>query len=133
MIGPLINKLSFLANLPWQLSPFKVAEFRRKKEMTEAFFEALDNIKSRYEKGTAKECWSLLWLNAQSPEAKKLDYYEAAHAIGSSSFVAIATIGGPLYAFFLAVCQNPEWLPKLQEEIDAVCGDRLPAPTKYVY
>ena len=126
--GPLVNKLSFLAHLPWQLNPFKVAEARRKKEMTEAFTEALDDIEQKYKNGTAPDCWSLLWLTAnQSEEARKLDRYEAAHAIGSSSFVAIATIGGPLHAFFLAVCQNPHWLPKLQEEIDSVCGDRLPA------
>ena len=97
--------------------------------MTEAFFEALDDISERHKNGTAEECWSQLWLNKESPEAEKLDYYEAAHAIGSSSFVAIATIGGPLHAFFLAVCQDPTWLPKLQEEIDSVCGDRLPAPS----
>ncbi|KAK3722478.1 hypothetical protein LTR37_002470 [Vermiconidia calcicola] len=127
--GPIINKLTFLANLPWQLSPFKVAEARRKKEMQDAFYEALNDATERYKNGTGEECWSQLWLQSdKSDEAKALDYHEAAHAIGSSSFVAIATIGGPLHAFFLAVCQNPEWLPRLQQEIDSVCGDRLPGP-----
>ena len=125
--GPIINKLTFLANLPWQVSPWKAAENRRKKEMIEAFYEALDDVKKRQESGTVEDCWSLLWLNSdKGAEAKKLDYHEAAHAIGSSSFVAIATIGGPLHAFFLAVCEKPHWLPILQEEIDRVCGDRLP-------
>ena len=125
----MINKLTFLMHLPEAISPWKQAETRRKAEMTEAFYEALDDVKSRVEAGNAEECWSQLWLTTEkSKEASKLDYHEAAHAIGSSSFVAIATIGGPLHAFFTAVCHYPEWLPKLQEEIDRVCGDRLPVP-----
>ena len=96
-----------------------------------AFYEALEDVRARMEAGNAPECWSTLWLkeNARGSEAKKLDYHEAAHAIGSSSFVAIATIGGPLHAFFLAMAHYPEWLPKMQEEIDRVCGDRLPDQT----
>lgn len=94
-----------------------------------AFYEALDDVKERMKTGDVQPCWSTLWWdeNAKGVDAKKLDYHEAAHAIGSSSFVAIATIGGPLHAFFLAMCHYPEWLPKMQEEIDRVCGDRLPA------
>lgn len=127
--GPIINKLSFLANLPESISYWKTAETRRRAEMTEAFYEALDDVKARVDAGTAEECWSRLWVTSEkAKEASKLDYHEAAHAIGSSSFVAIATIGGPLHAFFLAVCHYPEWLPKLQEEVDRVCGDRLPVP-----
>ena len=84
-------------------------------------------VQAKIDAGNAPECWSRLWLTSnKGTEAKKLDYHEAAHAIGSSSFVAIATIGGPLHAFLLSLCHYPEWLPKLQEEIDRVCGDRMP-------
>ena len=115
-------------HLPQSVSPFKKAEARRKQLMQDAFYEALDDVKERVLAGTAEECWSQLWLkHDKGVEACKLDYHEAAYAIGSSSFVAIATIGGPLHAFFTAVCHYPEWLPKLQEEIDRVCADRLPA------
>ncbi|KAI7555005.1 hypothetical protein KC317_g13125 [Hortaea werneckii] len=96
--------------------------------MTDAFYEALNDVKDRVNKGTAEECWSMLWLNQEKGiEATKCDFHEAAYAIGSSSFVAIATIGGPLHGFFLAIAHRPEWLGELQEEVDRVCGDRLPA------
>lgn len=125
--GPIINKLTFLQNLPAAVSPFKKAEAIRKANMTAAFYEALDDVKAKLEKGDAPNCWSTLWLEGEKGvQASKLDYHEAAYAIGSSSFVAIATIGGPLHSFFLAMCHYPEWLPKLQEEIDRVCGDRIP-------
>lgn len=129
VLGPIINKLTFLQNLPMAVSPWKKYEARRKQTMQDAFYEALDDVKQRVQAGTAEgECWSKLWLeNEKGVEACKLDHHEAAYAIGSASFVAIATIGGPLHAFFLALCHYPSWLPKLQEEIDRVCGDRLPA------
>jgi len=95
--------------------------------MQVAFYEALDDVKDQLKAGTAKDCWSLLWLqDEKNVKSTECNYHEAAFAIGSSSFVAIATIGGPLHAFFLALCHYPEWLPKMQEEIDRVCGDRLP-------
>ncbi|KAJ8606892.1 hypothetical protein MRB53_040645 [Persea americana] len=125
--GPLVNKLTFLQNLPYAISPFKQAEAKRKQNMTDAFYEALDDVKARIEKGDSPNCWSTLWLeNEKGVQASKLDYHEAAYAIGSSSFVAIATIGGPLHAFFLAMCHYPDALKKLQEEIDTVCGDHIP-------
>ncbi|KAK4545499.1 hypothetical protein LTR36_002849 [Oleoguttula mirabilis] len=126
--GPIINKLTFLQHLPAAISPWKKAEVKRKQDMQDAFYEALDDVKARMDAGDLpEECWSKLWFeNEKAVSACELDHHEAAFAIGSSSFVAIATIGGPLHAFFLAICHYPSWLPKLQEEIDRVCGNRVP-------
>jgi len=123
--GPIINKLTFLANLPEAISPFKKIERVRKQQMTDAFCEALQDVKNRVEAGDAPDCWSKLWLEKEKG-TEHLDFYEAAHAIGSSSFVAIATIGGPLHAFFTAMCHYPSWQFKVQEELDRVCGNQLP-------
>ncbi|EMC94098.1 hypothetical protein BAUCODRAFT_112836 [Baudoinia panamericana UAMH 10762] len=123
--GPLINKLTFLSNLPESISPWKKEEAARKAEMTDAFMEPLQDAKNRSVQGTLADSWSKLWLEKEKG-TEHLDFYEAAHAIGSSSFVAIATVGGPLHAFFLAMCHYPSWQYKVQEEIDRVCGDRLP-------
>jgi cytochrome P450 len=123
--GPIVNKLTFLANLPEAISPFKQAEKVRKQEMTDAFVEALEDVRQKHEAGNAPDCWSKIWLEKEKG-SEHLDSYEAAHAIGSSSFVAIATVGGPLHAFFLAMCHYPSWQLQVQEEIDRVCGDRVP-------
>lgn len=123
--GPIVNKLTFLANLPEAINPWKQAETKEFKRVEEAFYEALQDVKDRKIEGTGEMCWSRLWLESEKQQ-KDLNWHEAAHAIGSSSFVAIATIGGPLHAFFTAMCHYPSWQTKVQEEIDRVCGDRLP-------
>lgn len=123
--GPIINKLTFLANLPEAISPWKKEEAIRKKEMSDAFMEPLEDAQKLYAAGTLEDCWSKIWVSKEKG-TEHLDFYEAAHAIGSSSFVAIATVGGPLHAFFLAMCHYPAWQVKVQEELDRVCGDRVP-------
>ena len=74
--------------------------------------------------------WQLdvqLWVeNAKGLEKSGLDQHEAAHAVGTNALVAIVTIGSPLHSFFTAVCHYPSWLPRIQAELDRVCGDRLP-------
>jgi len=126
--GPIINKLTFLQNLPESISPFKQEENKQFGRVQDAFYEALQDVKDRIAAGTAEDSWSKLWLDGENKEKANitLNWHEAAHAIGSSSFVAIATIGGPLHCFFTAMCHYPSWQTKVQEEIDRVCGDRLP-------
>lgn len=51
---------------------------------------------------------------------------EAAYAIGMLSTMAIFTIGGPLYTFYLVMVLYPEWQDKAREEVDRVVGsDRI--------
>ncbi|KAF2857721.1 putative P450 monooxygenase [Piedraia hortae CBS 480.64] len=125
--GPIINLLTFLDHLPTFLSPWKQEELRRKQQLKEAFVEAQDDVIRRCKEGTAEPSWTKLWVD-QAPglERTKLDKVEIAHATGSNALVAIVTIGSPLHTFITAICHYPSWLPRLQEEIDRVCGDRLP-------
>jgi hypothetical protein len=99
--GPIINRLTFLQKLPQALSPFKREENKQFERVKVAFYEALQDVKDRVAAGTAKDSWSKLWLDGEKKEKANvtLNWHEAAHAIGSSSFVAIATIGGPLHCF----------------------------------
>ena len=124
--GPVANVLPFLQYLPTAISPFKKAEAQRRKQMEEAFYEAQEEVRTAVESGTAEDSWMKIWLQ-KNIEKGKLDQHEAAHAVGSNSLVAIATIGSPMHSFFLAMCFYPSWMSRLQEEIDTVCGDsRLP-------
>ena len=50
--------------------------------------------------------------------------HEAAYAVGMLCTVAIFTIGGPLYCFFLATVLHPEWQAKIRAEVDSVIGDK---------
>ena len=124
--GPLPNALPFLQFLPEVISPYKRAEAKRKQLMEEAFYEGQREVEVAVENGTAGDSWMKIWLE-KNIERGKLDQHEAAHAVGSNSFVAIATIASPLHSFFLAMAHYPSWLPRLQNEVDVVCGDgRLP-------
>ncbi|KAF2716666.1 putative P450 monooxygenase [Polychaeton citri CBS 116435] len=125
--GPLPNILPFLQHIPEAISPFKKQEAIRRTTMQEAFYEALEDVKDRVKAGTAEQSWARIWLEGgKGMEASKLDQHEAAHAVGTNALVAIATIGSPLHSFFTAMCHYPSWMKKVQAEIDAVCGDRLP-------
>ena len=53
------------------------------------------------------------------------DDHEAAYAVGMLVTVAIFTIGGPLYCFFLSMVLHPEWQEKVRKEYDEVVGDRV--------
>lgn len=119
--------LPFLQHLPVWASPWHQKEIKRKQEMQDAFTDAQDDVIARFDEGTAEACWTKLWLEkAQGLEKSHLSKHEAAHAIGSNALVAIVTIGSPLHSYFTAMCHYPSWQPRLQEEIDRVCGDRLP-------
>lgn len=125
--GPIVNLLTPLQNIPDPLNPWNAMEYKRKNQMKEAFCEAQQDVIERYNAGTAEGSWTKLWLEkAPGLEKGGLSQVEAAHAVGSNALVAIVTIGSPLHSFFAACCHYPSWLPRLQEELDRVCGDRLP-------
>ncbi|KAK0254977.1 hypothetical protein LTS09_010090 [Friedmanniomyces endolithicus] len=128
--GPIVNLLTPLMYLPDSISPWKKAEAKRAQQMKDGFYEAQEDVIKRYEEGTAEGSWTKLWLDkAQGLEKSHLNKHEAAHAVGSNALVAIVTIGSPVHTFFTAMCHYPSWLPRLQEEVDRVCGDRLPLMT----
>lgn len=127
--GPLPNVLTFLAHLPRFLSPWKQAEARRRKIVEDAFMNAWSEAADTTEEDTANS-WQRLWgdtnRDARS-SSSKMDQVQAAHAIGTCAYVAIATIGSPLHAFFNAMAFHPSWMARLHVEVDEVCGDhRLP-------
>ncbi|KAK6420612.1 hypothetical protein LTR81_006347 [Elasticomyces elasticus] len=125
--GPIVNLLTPLMYLPAWLSPWKKAEAKRAQQMADAFIEAQEDVIKRHEEGTAEGAWTKLWLDkATGLEKSHLSKHEAAHAVGSNALVAIVSIGSPMHTFFTAMCHYPSWLPRLQEELDRVCGDRLP-------
>ncbi|KAL9111507.1 MAG: hypothetical protein Q9227_003994 [Pyrenula ochraceoflavens] len=78
------------------------------------------------------------WVSGKAPPSFTRTYFEnkhrfnfpndleAAFNVGMSTMAGIHTTSSPLHTFFLAMTHYPEWLQKLQEQIDEVCGDRFP-------
>ena len=46
--------------------------------------------------------------------------------IGFFNLVGVVTISGPLKFFLMAMALHPVWQKRAQEEIDRVCGNRMP-------
>lgn len=125
--GALPNVISPLAALPEAISPWKQYEKRRYKEEQDFFIAQMNKVRKQWLAGTAKPSYMRMVFEAQ--QKAPLDDLEGAYQVGMMAIAGALTIASPLMSFVLAMVLFPDWLKKLQEEIDAVCGDRLPDMT----
>lgn len=138
--GAVPNVITWLAFLPQWLSPWKKEEAKRRVIEEEFFREAFDAARNRFEVGKAakgeglKESFVRTYLESLESEGhsgKKSKAIaendkEALFCIGMMAIAGALTIGSPLQTFLLAMLEYPEWQVKLQDEIDQVCGGRVP-------
>ena len=122
--GMLPNLIPQLQYLPALLSPWKQREAKRRKAMAAVFTSGMTEVEKAVAAGVAKPSWARTWL--ENPDISKLNAHEAAHAIGTISAVGIGTLASPVHTYILAMCYYPSLQPRIQEEIDRVCGDRMP-------
>lgn len=125
--GSIINKLPFLMSLPDWLSPAKAWE--RKRSRTERrFFEIMQGqVRSDMSKAESpKASWMSIFLGSKDHFNFSHDM-EGAYAVGMHGIAGALTIAAVIQGFCLAMCHYPQYLEMLQEELDNVCGDRMPA------
>jgi cytochrome P450 len=123
--GALPNKLPFLMALPDWMSPAKAWE-RRRAKTERTFFETMKNqVEQEISEKTASESWMKIFLQNKNKWGFKSDL-EGAYAVGMHGIAGALTIAAPMQTFCLAMTHYPQYLPMLQEELDRVCGDRLP-------
>jgi cytochrome P450 len=123
--GALPNKLPFLMALPDWMSPAKAWE-RRRAKTERTFFETMKNqVEQEISEKTASESWMGIFLQNKNRWGFKSDL-EGAYAVGMHGIAGALTIAAPMQTFCLAMTHYPQYLPMLQEELDRVCGDRLP-------
>ncbi|TLD38345.1 cytochrome P450 [Venturia nashicola] len=130
--GSIINKLPFLMSLPDWLSPAKAWE--RKRSRTERrFFEIMqgqvrsDMLRAHQSPlpSPHKSSWMSLFLGSKDHFSFGHDL-EGAYAVGMHGIAGALTIAAVMQGFCLAMCYHPEYLGMLQEELDRVCGERMP-------
>lgn len=123
--GALGNKIPFVMSIPDWLSPAKAWE-RRRKNTERRFFEIMQSKVERDVKDKeAPGSWMKTYLDA--PNAWGFTSgVEGAYCVGMHGIAGALTIAAPMQTFCLAMCHYPQYLPMLQEELDRVCGDRLP-------
>jgi len=123
--GSLSNKLPFLMALPDWLSPPKAWERRRATTERTWFQTMQEQVVSDIQSGQAAPSWMKTFLEGRSKWGFKSDT-EGAYAVGMHGIAGALTIAAPMQTFCLAMTHYPQFLPMLHEELDRVCGDRLP-------
>jgi cytochrome P450 len=123
--GALGNKLPFLMALPDWMSPAKAWE-RRRARTERTWFETMQSqVVKEIEEKRAAPSWMKIFLDGRSKWGFKSDL-EGAYAVGMHGIAGALTIAAPMQTFCLAMTHYPQFLPMLHEELDRVCGDRLP-------
>ncbi|KAF2477324.1 cytochrome P450 [Lindgomyces ingoldianus] len=123
--GALGNKLPFLMSLPDWLVPAKAWE-RRRAATERKFFETMQSqVEADIREKKAPQSWMRTFLDNRSKWGFQYEL-EGAYAVGMHGIAGALTIAAPMQTFCLAMCFYPQYLPMLQEELDRVCGDRLP-------
>ncbi|KAI5927579.1 cytochrome P450 [Camillea tinctor] len=136
--GPVVNTMTPLWFLPWAINPWKKYERAREDHQRAWWLNSYQVAKQRFLKGDLpKNTWSSRYFtqlqskgNTTLEENAKDEEY-ASCMLGFQNLVGVITICGPLQFFLMAMMLHPEWQRKAQEEIDRVCGDRMPTTADF--
>ncbi|KAL5606591.1 hypothetical protein BROUX41_002989 [Berkeleyomyces rouxiae] len=133
--GPIINTVTPL----WHLSdlihynPWREFEVARETRLKTWWLRMLLLCRKRYLEGDLpNDTWAYKYFEQLSNSGNKTlemndeDKLMASCMLGFQALVGAVTISGPMQFFIMCMGLHPEWLQKCQEEIDRVCGDRMP-------
>ncbi|KAK3689321.1 cytochrome P450 [Podospora appendiculata] len=131
--GPITNTVTPLWHLPAFINPWYNYEIKREANQRAWWLNNFRLAKHRMLKGDLpNDTWAYRYFEQLRREGNQdLDQAEeqedfAACMIGFVNLVGVVTISGPLKFFQMAMALHPEWQKKAQDEVDRVCGDRMP-------
>ncbi|CAJ2501268.1 Uu.00g041210.m01.CDS01 [Anthostomella pinea] len=136
--GPVVNTMTPLWSIPWALNPWKKFERAREDQQRAWWLNSLQVAKQRYLRGELPvDTWSYRYF--KGIQAKGNPNLEQDHAteefascmLGFQNLVGVITICGPLQFFLMAMMLHPEWQRTAQDEIDRVCGNRMPTTADF--
>lgn len=131
--GPITNTMTPIWHLPFAINPWKQFEVKREAEQRAWWLNNYHLARERMLRGELPaDCWGHRYFEqlrregnhdlVQQPDQEIF----ASCMIGFLNLVGLVTISGPLKFFLMAMALHPEWQRKAQEEIDRVCGTRMP-------
>jgi hypothetical protein len=133
--GPIVNTMSPLWTLGDLIhyNPWRNFEVDRERNLKNWWLTLFKVGKARFLRGEMPEdtwiyryCDSLVKHGNPTLEQSAKDEELASCMLGFQCLVGVVTISGPMQFFFMCMALHPQWLKKCQEEIDRVCGDRMP-------
>ncbi|KAK8239865.1 cytochrome P450 [Phyllosticta capitalensis] len=126
------NILPQLRMLPYWLSPWKQAERARHARERDFFVKMRQEVDKDLAAGSTANSYMRSFIEGKAKNDKTtsaLEDLEGAYTVGMVGLAGIITTASALITYVLAMCLHPEWQAKVQEEIDRVCGDRMPRPS----
>lgn len=120
----LVDTVPVLNYLPEPLAPFKREAKRLHALELGLFRELLEDTRAAMRAGTAKPSFAQTFLAEQ--EKFDLSNDEGAYVLGTLFEAGSGTTAAAMMSFCLAMTLHPEWQKPMWQELDAVCGDRIP-------
>ena len=121
----LVDVLPALMWLPMWLAPFKREGKRLHKEELNLFRGLIDDVRHEIQHGTAGPSFTRTWLEKEEDYGLRDD--EAAYVIGTLFEAGSGTTAAAMMSWLLCMVLHPEWMKRVQEEVDKVArDDRLP-------
>lgn len=128
--GFLTNLVAPLTKLPKWLSPFpwKRLEEERYERQRAWFVRNMECVRRKLLQRTAGPSMMRTYLQMQGPTKDVLSSdLDAAFAVGMLAVTAVFTSSSPMTTCIRALMMYPEWMRKVQEELDRVVGkSRMP-------
>lgn len=123
--GSLTNTIPSLMLIPKAVNPWISRERKRHAAQKEFFERAQQAVKKRMDAGIPDRSFTRTFFE-EKERYKFIDDKEGAFAVGMICIAGALPMSSPIQTFILAMCHYPNWFAKVQQEIDAVCGDRIP-------
>ncbi|KAH7377445.1 cytochrome P450 [Cadophora sp. MPI-SDFR-AT-0126] len=120
----LVDTIPALKYLPALMAPFKREARRLHAEELSLFRELLNDVQVKVSEGRFEPCFAQIFLTERDKFPLTDD--EGAYALGTLFEAGTGTTAAVMMSFCLAMTLYPEWQKPLWEEVDRVCGDRLP-------
>ncbi|KAH8776846.1 cytochrome P450 [Hyaloscypha sp. PMI_1271] len=121
----LVDVLPILMWLPTWIAPFKQEAAAHRKREVSLFGSLIEDVQKEIEAGKAGPSFTRMWL--ENKEKFTLSDLQGTYVLGGLYSAAASTTASLAMSWILMMVLNPEWLAKMQEELDSVVGpDRLP-------
>lgn len=121
----LVDILPCLLWLPSWLAPFKKEAAAHQRREVSLFSSLVENVRNKVDSGKAGPSFTRLWL--ENKQKFGLSDIQGTYVLGGLYSAAASTTASLAQSWVLLMVHNPEWLTKMQEEIDRVVGpERLP-------
>lgn len=128
----MVDIIPQLMYLPEALAPFKREAKQTYARDSAYFYELVQEAIEKHQNGTSEQPKSFSRCWVEKEDRWGLSFHEAAYVMGTLFGGGSGTTSGSMRSFCLAMCHHPEWMQKLNDELDAVVGhDRLPTFQDY--